>query len=203
MTNPPHFTLLDLPMPVETPRLILRPLAPGDGAEIHQAKQDSWNALARWMPWATDIGNVEKDELYARQKHAAFILREDLTMTGIDRETGRLALFTGLHRFDLKIRKFEIGYWARAGFQGRGLMTEAVNALTRYAFNELAARRVQIIHAAGNDASRRVIERLGYTLEGKLKNDALLPDGTVTDHWVYGRTDAHGLPDLDVRWGPT
>ena len=203
MTNIQNPALIDLPMPVITPRLILRPLEPGDGAELYQAKKETWDQLTQWMPWAQDPGSVESNEAYARRKQADFILRDDISLIGIDPETGRMALCTGLHRMNWALRKFDIGYWCRAECQGKGLVTEAANALTRYAFNQLAARRVQILHAADNDASRGIPERLGYTLEGKLKNDLLLPDGTVTDGWLYGRTDAHGLPPLDVRWGPT
>jgi RimJ/RimL family protein N-acetyltransferase len=200
MTEKP--VLLNLPMPVETPRLTLRPVMPGDGAAIHAAKAETWDKIHRWMPWAKEISRPEEDEEMARRAYAKFLLREDFMMVAVERVTGQLSVFTGLHRFDWATRRFEIGYWARTSAQGRGLVTESTNALTRYAFAVLKARTVAISHAEGNDSSRAVIERLGFVKEGVLSNATALPDGTVHNtHW-YGRTSADGLPDLDVRWSP-
>ncbi len=194
--------LLNVPMPIETPRLIIRPIMPGDGAEMHAAKAETWDQIHRWMPWAKAVGTVEDDEETARRAYAKFILREDFMLAAIEKETGVMAIFTGLHRFDWTIRRMEIGYWARKSAQGKGLVTESANALTRYAFAALNARTVAISHAAGNDASRAVIERLGFMPEGVKLNATALPDDTVCNlHW-YSRISTDSLPPLDVKWGP-
>jgi RimJ/RimL family protein N-acetyltransferase len=194
--------LLDIPMPIETPRLIIRPVAPGDGANINAAKAETWEQIHAWMPWAKTMSSVDDDEAVAREAYAKFILREDFMMVAIEKAIGSMAVFTGLHRFDWAIRRFEIGYWARKSAQGRGLVTESTNALTRYAFSVLGARTVAISHAEGNDASRAVIERLAFKSEGVLSNATALPGGTVCNRHWYGRTSADGLPELDVRWSP-
>jgi RimJ/RimL family protein N-acetyltransferase len=200
MTDKP--ILIDMPMPIETPRLIIRPIMPGDGVEMNAAKRETWTEIHKWMPWAKEMPSPEEDEAVARRAHAQFLLREDFMAVAIEKETGAIVVFTGLHRFDWETRRFEIGYWARKSAQGRGLVTESANALTRYAFEVLGARAVAISHAEGNDASRAVIERLGFVKEGILSNAAVLPDSTVCNsHW-YGRTSADGLPGLDVKWSP-
>jgi RimJ/RimL family protein N-acetyltransferase len=195
--------LIDVPMPVETPRLVLRPVGAGDGAAMHEAKRESWDLLGRWMIWTRGgPGAPEADERSVREGAAKFLLREDLWLVGIEKQSARPVIWTGLHKPDWEARRFEIGYWVRAGAQGNGYAAEATNALVRYAFAALGAKRVEITHAAGNEASRRTIARLGFTQEGTKARHSLLPDGSLVDQLFYARLDAAGLPELDVKWGP-
>ena len=194
--------LIDVPMPIVTPRLILRSWQAGDGAAMTEAKAETWDELCRWMPWTDGGQNADMDEVHAREAQAKFILREDLSMIGLEKETGRPVIWTGLHRFDWNLRRFEIGYWVRQSAQRQGYATETVNALIRYAFNALAARRVEISHEINNGNSRGVIEKLSFTAEGVLKNAMQLPGGKIGDECRYVRLDANNLPPLDVKWGP-
>lgn len=193
--------LVDLPMPIETDRLIIRGVQTGDGATITDAKRETWDDLKLWMAWAKGDGpDAVEDESVMRRAHAQFILREDMMMLAFERESGLPVVFTGLHRGCWERREFEIGYWVRTSARGKGYATEAANALTRYAFNALAARKVIITHAEGNDASAAVIKRLGYPLHTIEKYGTTLPDGRVVDQYIYTRFDTDGLPDLDVKW---
>jgi RimJ/RimL family protein N-acetyltransferase len=192
--------LIDIPMPIETPRLTLRPAMPGDGSALQEAKVETFDQLHQWMPWAKEMSALADDEITVREAYARFIRREDMMLFAFEKDTGRYIAGTGLHRFDWNIRRFEIGYWVRQSAQRQGYATEIANALTRYAFEQLEARAVCIGHAAGNDNSRGVIEKLGFTLEGVFKNETALPDGTVVDSYIYSRMDMNGLPPLDVKW---
>ncbi len=81
----------------------------------------------------------------------------------------------------------EIGYWLAEPFWGRGIMTEVVGALTRYAFAEFPdIGRLEAGVFAGNTASMRVLEKNGYTLEATLKN-RIIKSGTVRDQLYYAR----------------
>ena len=201
MTTERHPILIDIPMPIVTPRLTIRNVLPGDGAEMYEIKLETWDDLCKWMPWTKEgQGTVDDAEKIIRENHAKFILREDMMMAAFD-NAGRLIAMCGLHRFDWKFRSFEIGYYVRASEHNKGYATEIANALTQFAFTALDARRVIICAAAGNVASRRVIEKLGYGLESLTKADALLPDGAVTGHANYVRYDMTDLPALKVKWG--
>ena len=57
----------------------------------------------------------------------------------------------------------EIGYWIGRPFWGQGLIPEAVRELLRWCFMERGAARVWCGHSPGNDKSRRVIEKCGFT----------------------------------------
>lgn len=200
-THPIDPILIDIPMPIRTPRLVLRNAFPGDGAAVYAAKEESFEDLKKWMPWTkSGLGTLDETEKIIREHYAKFILREDMMMMVFSPE-GRFIASSGLHRFDWNFRMFEIGYWVRSSEHNKGYASEIANALTRFAFDELDARRVIITAATENAASRRVIEKLGYELECVTKADAFLPDGRVTGHAKYVRYDTANLPALDVTWG--
>ena len=117
--------------------------------------------LRPWLgPWinAEPIGIERRQELmqswvdsYASGgDHAIGIFINDQLVGG-----------TGLHDRNAPA-DVEIGYWVDEGFQGRGIATRVTRALTDFALQHEEVERVLIIHAANNDKSRRIPERLGF-----------------------------------------
>ena len=104
------------------------------------------------------------------------------------------------HAIDWQGRLFSTGYWLRTGETGKGLTTETLGALARYAFGALAANRLAVSHAGDNTWSQRVIEKLGFEKEGTTRRFYLL-NGVLADSHHYARFDCQGLPELDVSWG--
>lgn len=193
--------LIDLPMPIETDRLIIREPRAGDGQALYDAKMETWDALNQWMLWAKNKGTVEQDEIVCRQAHIKFLQREDMMMFAFDKKTGQLVGGTGLHRFDWDTRIIEIGYWYRQSIQEQGLATEGTKALIKYAFDVCQATKVIIPHAINNDKSRSVIKKCGLKEEFTSRQDHLLPDGTMTDLVTHSCFNANHLSDFNVTWG--
>ena len=80
-----------------------------------------------------------------------------------------------------------LGYWLGAEFWGRGIMTEAVAALTDFCFENFPLRRISAEVFANNPASARVLEKAGFTFEGRLKSH-VVKDGQLLDSLLYART---------------
>ena len=87
---------------------------------------------------------------------------------------------------DVNRRTAEIGYWVGAAYWGRGIATEAVTLVTAWAFSTHGFLRIFAQPFAGNQASRRVLEKAGYELEGTLRRSAI-KDGQVRDQCLYAR----------------
>ncbi|HYX33772.1 MAG TPA: GNAT family N-acetyltransferase [Oligoflexus sp.] len=194
--------LIELPMPLLTPRLTIRPPQAGDGLAFNTAINASREHLRRFLPWVdTSHHSIEESENYARLQHSKFLSRTDIILAIFDRQTHELLGGSGLHRVDWSLPKFEIGYWLHKDAVGQGLMSEAVNAITRYAFQQLQARRVEIRCETDNVRSRAVAQRLGYDLDGCLRQDHFKTDSQdLTDTWIFSRLDVAGLPELQVSW---
>jgi RimJ/RimL family protein N-acetyltransferase len=167
---------IDLPAALSGPRVVVRPYDEPDTHALWEAVDESRDRLGEWMPWASEYHSVADAAVSIRQMRAKWLLREDLIVGIFDRQSGRLLGGSGLHRIDWHIRKFEIGYWARDSAVGRGYVSEAVQVLTRFAFDHLDAARVEIRMDVRNTRSRAVPERLGFTYEGCMRR--ALPDGT-------------------------
>lgn len=182
MTSP---ILLDFPVAFETERLLIRLPLPGDGAEMNAAVIESLARLQPWMPWAQHVPTPEESEANVRQAHAYFLQRTDLRLHLFLKGTHTLVGSSGLHRINWDVPSFEIGYWCRTRFEGQGYISEAVRAITRFAFEELHANRVEIRCDSRNARSRRVAERVGYRLEGVLRNAGIDVDGGLEDTLLF------------------
>ncbi len=194
--------LIDVPMPIRTPRLLIRPKQVGDGAITSAAVAETWDELHKWMRWAEDRDafTAESMEIRNRQVMASFILREGIELIGVEAATGTAVIWCGLHDIDWQGRQCDTGYWVRQSAQGRGFATEAANALVRYGFGALGMRRIGLTHSGGNEASRRIAERLGFSFEGIQRGANILPGGKYADRYCFARFDLSGLPELEVRW---
>ena len=189
--------LIEVPERIETERLVLRCPRRGDGAVVNAAVLASLDELRPWMPWAGAAPTLEESEAHCRRQQGRFILREDLVMLIFERDDisdreggggeGEFLGGTGLHRIDWTLRRFEIGYWRKTGHAGRGIVTEAVIAMARMAFDALAARRVEIRMDDDNVRSWKVAERAGFTLEALLRFDSVSPANAPRSTRVYAR----------------
>lgn len=91
-------------------------------------------------------------------------------------------------------RKTELGYWIAEDYQGRGIVTRAVRALIDHAFAVLNLNRVEIQAAQTNVRSRAIAEKLGFRLEGTLRQSEWA-DSRYLDHAVYGLLRAEWKPE--------
>ena len=78
----------------------------------------------------------------------------------------------------------EVGYWLAEPFWGRGIATEALVAVTRYAIETHGFTRLFVVPFATNQGSCRVLEKAGYVLEGRLRRSAI-KDGRIMDQLQY------------------
>jgi ribosomal-protein-alanine N-acetyltransferase len=80
-----------------------------------------------------------------------------------------------------------LGYWTGEAFAGQGYMTDAVRTVTRYAFASLSLHRVEAACQPHNVASRRVLAKAGYRLEGFAPR-YLMIGGVWADHLMFARS---------------
>jgi ribosomal-protein-alanine N-acetyltransferase len=162
-------SIFDKPLPptpvLVTRRLILRPLAPADGPTL-QRRFPRWE-IVRYLnpkvPWpypedgaARYIEIAEGDMARGERHHWSIRLKD-----GPDELIGCIDLWPD----DGKSRDMR-GFWLDPDFQGRGLMTEAADRVTDYAFDVLGWPHLWITNAEANHASARVKERQGARLIG-------------------------------------
>lgn len=164
--------LLDIPDAFESERLLLRAPRPGDGEALNAAVIESLEELRPWMPWAMQAPTLAESEEYVRRSAARYAAREDLPLLLWCKASGALVGGSGMHRIDWEVPSVEIGYWVRTSHAGKGYITEAVHAITAFAFDVIGAHRVEIHCDERNVRSAAVARRAGFELEGILRNEA-------------------------------
>jgi RimJ/RimL family protein N-acetyltransferase len=101
-----------------------------------------------------------------------------------------------LHSIDRIQGDAEVGYWTVAAARGRGLATEAVDAVCRWAFDALPIDRVELCHAVENAGSARVAEKAGFTQEGRLRSSYRYGDGVKHDELLWARLASDPAPAI-------
>lgn len=198
--------LIDLPMPIITPRILLKPPQLGDGVVLNAAVLESFDNIRHTMPWAKEKPSLEESEEFVRQSAANWILKKDeepyLPLFIFDKKDNNFIGATGFHHITWEVPCLETGFWISNQYLEHGFMTEAVNALTQYAFKQLGVRRIAMTCDIDNIRSRKIPERLGFHLEATLKANRVKPiTGDISNTLVFARYDLHNLPELAVTWG--
>ncbi len=168
--------------------MILRAYSTSDAQAIHEAVEESRDELAPFFDWGRQQRSIEERQAGLMRGAAGWILRNEFGF-GIWRiEDGRFLGDIGLYAPDWRLRRFEIGYWLRTSELGRGYVTEAGRLLCNLAFDVFEAQRVVIQCDADNVKSAGVPRRIGFELEGTLRNNSKKPSGEVVDSLMFGMT---------------
>lgn len=164
--------------------LMLRAPRIEDAVALYDAKIESLAALKQFMAWAHGQHSIEQE--YTRMSGAvgAFWRGDDFVFTICDpNDEARVLGCIGLHRRAMNPRAIEVGYWVRSGAAGKGICTRAARMLVVVAVEYMGFERVQCGYDIGNVASARVVERVGFRVEGDLRgycatgDDAMRADG--------------------------
>jgi len=86
------------------------------------------------------------------------------------------------------LKSAEFGYWLGEPYGGRGIMTEAVKAVSPYAMRRFGLIRLEAPVFEWNPASMRVLEKCGFVREGVLRASAV-KDGQTIDRVLYALID--------------
>jgi RimJ/RimL family protein N-acetyltransferase len=197
----PNPLLLDLPEELTGPRVRARRYRDGDGPIVAAAVAEQRDRLlTAGMPWVKEWDDPNQPTLFVRRARAQWAAREGFLLGLWDRASDAFLGSSGVHRIDWSVPNVEIGYWIRSGYEGMGLMTEAVAIIAAFAFDTLHAQRVRIRCDARNARSAAVPRRLGFVHEATLRNEARNGDGSLRDTFEFGLTPDEFLAARAGAW---
>jgi [ribosomal protein S5]-alanine N-acetyltransferase len=161
---------------LKTPRLLLRELTLADAPDMFAYASDP--EVARTSTWEahTSLEDTRAFIRFARNHYAA---GEPGPWGLAERASGRVlgtcSLALAAHHF-----RAELGYALARAHWGQGLTTEAAAAVVAYGFRTLGLRRIEARCRADNLASERVMQKLGMTYEGTLRECMFIKGEFVT-----------------------
>jgi len=173
-------------MELELKTCVIRPWRPGDEESLveHANNYNIWRNLRDRFPHPYTMEDARKWIRLAGEESPQTnfaIVVDGKAIGGIG-----LVMNGDIHRCSA-----EIGYWLGEAFWGRGIATEAVRALTQWAFDNFDLSRIYAGVLEWNPASMRVLEKAGYQLEGRLRK-AVVKQNRVMDELIYSIVQESG-----------
>jgi [ribosomal protein S5]-alanine N-acetyltransferase len=176
--------MLKLKMPiVETERLILRPVHVDDAADMYEYCSDEDVIKYLWFEKhdSVEYSHYIIEKLFLNRKDVgipeayAIVNKENNKMIGtID--------VNQVHFNDVGV----IGYVIHKDYWGKGIVTEALEALILVLFNYCGFYRLEINHCVDNVGSAKVIQKAGFIFEGQFRRRKKERDGHRADYIYYG-----------------
>ncbi|MEY9891544.1 RimJ/RimL family protein N-acetyltransferase [Catenulispora sp. MAP12-49] len=172
--------------PLETARLLLRPWRDADIPEIFRICQDP--EVQHWTTVPSPYQMKDAEWFVRDHTPRGFQSGDEATFGIFVKNTGQVAGAIGLAGITASVanrgmRAAEIGYWANPDTRGRGYITEGVREVVRWGFEEAALGRITWQAFDGNAASRKVIEKAGFTIVGRQRSSHA-HRGRLRDMWL-------------------
>lgn len=140
--------------------------------------------LHPWLPWVEHSTSANDTRGFLDLAIAGQLDGRSLNL--VIEHDGAIAGMCGFNVIDAANLVCEIGYWLRADLQGRGIVGAGCRALVEHAFASLGLNCVRLAAATGNARSRAIPERLGFHLDGVIREQEWVA-GRFVDHAVYTR----------------
>jgi ribosomal-protein-alanine N-acetyltransferase len=171
---------------LEGGKVALRPPAPDDWREWAVLRSESRMFLTPWEPlWATDALTEATYQRRVRRVQSEWREDEGYSFHVLDRATGRIVGGIGLTQIRRGIAQSGvIGYWVGQRHARQGYISQATRLVTSFGFDKLNLHRVEATCVPGNDASRNLLENLGFKREGYARSYLKIA-GEWADHLLY------------------
>ena len=176
-----------VPQPkLTTERLWLRPFREADADVLQvllQCKEIAANTRTIEHPYPEGAAKIwigTHEENWRKGASAIFAICEK---SDVDKPVGAIGL-----EVNSQDENAELGYWVGEAWWGNGYCTEAASAVVDFGFSFLGLKKIHAHHLARNPASGRVMEKIGMSKEGYLKNH-FKKWGVFEDIVFYGVVD--------------
>lgn len=169
-------------MSLHTPRLLLRPFEATDGPAIHEYASDP--EVVMHMEWGPNTLEGSQTHLRDVIKNRSPDEKQNFPFAVVLKAENNLVGSCHLFVEHPDIREAWIGYVLARPYWGQGIMTEAARAVLAFGFGELGLHRIYATCRPENIGSQRVLEKIGMTREGHLRQHKWMK-GQWRDSYLY------------------
>jgi len=142
-----------------------------DAQKLFTAINNSRKHLRPWLDWVDKTTKME---------HTLHFIQHSLQQANAH-EGIALGIFykqniiggVGMHQWDHKLKKAQIGYWISKEYEGQGIMFKSLQRFIDFLFVKTGLNKIEIHFAASNKRSAKLAERLGCKVEGIIRQSVL------------------------------
>lgn len=163
--------------------ILLRTYQLDDNQELFIAIDESRQHLRPWLNWVDNTTKPEHSlhfiqhslhQLHAQEGIALGIFHKRAIIGGI-----------GMHHWDQTISKAQLGYWISKAYEGKGIINTCMTRFIDFLFEKVGLNKLEIHFITNNQRSARVAEKLGFKVEGVIRESSLR-NGILEDIVVTG-----------------
>ncbi|KAB7665406.1 GNAT family N-acetyltransferase [Bacillus sp. B1-b2] len=160
---------------LKSDRITLREMEEMDWIDVHQYA--SKEKVCQYQPWGPNTEEESKDFVKQVIVDAKKETRTRFVFAIMEKKTERMIGSVEFHIQDITNKTGEIGYIINPEAWGNGFATEAASILLEFGFTQFKLHRIYATCDPRNLASSRVLEKIGMTKEGRLRENMLLKEG--------------------------
>ena len=161
----------------------MRTYLPEDADGLFEAVSGSRSHLSPWLNWVMHTTRPEHSLQFIKNSLHEQNMQESLAL-GIFYD-GKIIGGVGMHNWMREVKKAQVGYWIVKDFEGKGIISECLEYFNTFLFEKTGLNKIEIHFFVANKRSGKVATRLGFTIEGILRQNAVR-NGIAEDVVVAG-----------------
>lgn len=183
----PHLFHIDTAL--ITARTVTRRFREGEGQAFYNLVKTNEERLRDYFPLILNANNSpEASEFFIRQKLAAWLEQKEFAFGIWHQEDQKLIGYIVLKNIEWSIPMAEVVYFIDADYTEKRLATEAMQAVVKFAFQEVQLQKLFVYTPPDNTASRRLLMKMGFRPVGTMQQHYRRSDGITVDMVFYELT---------------
>lgn len=161
---------------------VIRRFRENDGAAFYELLDNNRSRIEELLAFSvSDINHQDACEVFVRRKIAEWLLGQSFAF-GVWHADGAQPIgYVELFRVDWSVPRSCIVFFIDKAFEGKGIMTEVVREIGRFAFTQLQMERIELFTASDNYPAQRLARKCGFRREGDLRSFFRRPSGELLD----------------------
>ena len=164
-------------------KILLRSFEVSDAQELFDTINASRKHLNPWLDWVSKTLKPEQSMHFIQKSLQKAHNQEGLDLALV--YDGRIVGGIGMHNWAQDTKRAEIGYWICAEHEGKGIVAKSLSGFTGFLFEKIGLNKIEIHFVPANTRSARVAARLGFKIEGIIRQ-SVLRNGMPEDVVVAG-----------------
>jgi len=155
-----------------------------DTESFCKAVLESTKHLKPFMPWCHENYSLAESDTWVTSRLQRWEQQLEYSFIIYSLQDNELIGSVDINQINTTHKTGNIGYWVRKKYLNQGIATNAVKLISKFGFDTLMLKRLEIIMLTNNLASKKVAEKAGAHFEGRLKNRLLVNDCSF-DAFIY------------------
>ena len=185
----PHLFQVDTAL--VTPRTVVRRFRENEGEAMYNLVAENTHRIYDYFPETLEsVSSKDTGEAFVRRKIAEWLLQNEYAFGVWEHKNARLIGFLRIFNINWGVPAGELAFFIDKSYEGKGIMTEVVQAALRFIFEELNIEKLRLRTATDNYATQRLARKCGFRREGDLRAEFRRPSGELIDVMLFGYTKA-------------